>query len=80
MNEEAERKDHLVRQITETHAHFSELMAERLLEVGTHELEIYLSVLGKLVDKLETREMTMRETAQDMFAEVVPIVIAELAL
>ncbi len=78
MSDEAEIKQHLKRQIAETHEIFPELMEKRLDEVGVREMESYLSVLGSLVDKLEDEDKPLREIAQEMFAKVANIVMTEL--
>ena len=79
MSEEQTSKDHLLDQIADTHDHFVDLMNQRLPELGQRELELYLGVLGKLVAKVEQREKTLRDAAQEVFADVASIVMTELS-
>lgn len=78
MTDDVAMKDHLLDQIAEVHEHFVDLMNQRLPEVGQRELELYFGVLGKLVAKLEQREKPLRTSAQELFAEVAALVMAEL--
>lgn len=77
MTDEA-MKEHLLEQIADVHDHFVEQMNSRLPEVGQRELELYLGVLGKLVAKLEQKDKPLRQSAQELFAEVASIVMTEL--
>ncbi len=78
MNEDSADKEHLLEQVADTQEHFADLMNERLPEVGRRELELYLSVMSKLVIKLEQPNKSLRSVAQEMFAEVAALVMAEL--
>ncbi|HYB99727.1 MAG TPA: hypothetical protein VEC57_11415 [Candidatus Limnocylindrales bacterium] len=78
MADDAQVKQHLLEQVAETHERFIELMNERLDEVGRREIELYLGVIGKLTGKLENRGKDLRSIAQEMFAEVASLVMAEL--
>ena len=71
-------KEHLLEQIAEVHDRYVELMNARLAEVGQREIELYLGVVGKLVAKLEQTEKPLRTAAQETFAEVASLVMAEL--
>ena len=77
MTEEA-MKEHLLEQIADVHEHFIDLMNRRLPELTQREIELYLSVLGKLVGKLEEKDKPLRSSAQELFAEVAAIVMTEL--
>jgi len=77
MSDEDAMKDHLLDQIADVHEHFIDLMNQRLPEVGQHELELYLGVLGKLVAKLEETDKSLRSAAQEVFAEVAMLAMAE---
>ena len=55
-----------------------ELMNRRLPEVGRRELELYLSLLGKLAVKLEQGDKSLHTAAQEVFAEVATLVMTEL--
>ena len=78
MDDDAAIKDHLLDQIGEVHEHLIDLMNQRLPEVGRRELELYLGVFGKLVAKLEQVDKPLRDAAQEVFAEVATLVMAEL--
>lgn len=71
-------KEHLLEQIAESHEHFVDLMNSRLPEVGQRELELYLGLLGKLVDKLEQSDKPLRTAAQELFGDVASLVMSEL--
>ncbi len=77
-DEPAELKADVLLQIMDTHDQYFELMNERLPELDEEILEIYLAALGKLVDKLEDRDKTLREVAQEMFGEVAGVVMKHL--
>jgi hypothetical protein len=77
MTEDA-MKEHLLEQIADVHEHFVDLMNGRLPELPQREIELYLSVLGKLVGKLEEKDKPLRSSAQELFAEVAAIVMTEL--
>ncbi len=79
MSEESEIREHLQRQIIETHQAFPGLMEKRLAEAGLHELELYLSILGTLVEKLEDEDKPLKQIAQEMFAQVAGVVMTELS-
>jgi len=68
----------LLDQIADTQQHFAGLMLERLPEVGRREHELYLAVLSKMVIKLEQPGKSMRQIAQEMFAEVASMVMGEM--
>lgn len=72
-------KDHLLDQIADVHEHFADLMNERLPEVGERELELYLGVFAKLTAKLENKDKSLRDSAQEVFAEVASLVMTELS-
>jgi hypothetical protein len=76
MGEDQAMKEHLLDQIADVHEHFVELMNRRLPEAGQRELELYLGVLGKLVAKLEAKDKTLKEAAQEMMGEVAGLVMA----
>ena len=78
MTDELATKDHLLDQIADVHEHFIDLMNQRLPEMGQRELELYFGVLGKLVAKLEQRDKPLRTSAQEVFADVASLVMAEL--
>ena len=71
-------KEHLLGQIAEVHERFAELMTQRLPETGQRELGLYLGVFGKLVAKLEDKDKSLRDAAQEMFGEVASLVMTEL--
>ena len=77
MTDELAKKAHILDQIADVHEHCVDLMNQRLPEVGQRELELYLGVLGKLAAKLEQRDKTLRVSAQELFAEVASLVMAE---
>ena len=79
MDDDAELKEHLLGQVRETHAQFTALMDLRLDEVGTRELDVYYGALSKLVGKLEERDKSLHEVAQETFAEIASIVMTELS-
>lgn len=68
----------LLEQIADTQDRFVELMNARLPEAGRRELELYLALLSKLVAKLEKTDTTLRDAAQELFAEVAGLVMSEL--
>ncbi len=74
-----ERRDHLHGQIVETHEHFVEVLARRLGEAESRELELYLNALSKLVNNLEDDDKSLRQVAQETFAELAGVLMAELA-
>ena len=78
MSEDSAGKERLLEQIADAQEHFADLMNERLPDVGRRELEVYLTVLSKLVIKLEQPQKNLREIAQEMFAEVAALVMTEL--
>ncbi|HEY2773725.1 MAG TPA: hypothetical protein VGK20_06710 [Candidatus Binatia bacterium] len=78
MSDSDEIKEALLEQIADVHETFVELMNERLPEVGKHELELYFTVLGKLVSKLEQKDKDLRSAAQELFAEVASVVMTGL--
>jgi len=79
MSDGNEKKDNLLEQIADVHEQFIDVMNERLPEIGERELELYLGVLGKLVAKVEQRDKTLRDAAQEVFGEVASIVMTELS-
>ena len=72
------RKEQLLGEIADVHDAYVELMNERLGEVGRRELELYFTIVGKLVARLEDRDKSIRQSAQEVFAEVAALVMAEL--
>lgn len=78
MSEDSADKERLLQQVADIQEHFADLMNERLPEVGRRELELYLTILSKLVIKLEQPGKTLRDIAQEMFAEVATLVLAEM--
>jgi len=76
MSDDETRKEDLLDQVADVHEHFVDLMNERLTEVTTGELELYLGALGKLVGKLEQRDKGLREAAQEMFAEAAAMLMS----
>ncbi len=79
MGEDHAMKDHLLDQIADVHEHFVDLMNQRLPEAGQRELELYLGIVGKLVAKLEKKDKSLKQAAQEVFGEVASLVMAELA-
>ncbi|MFN2427958.1 MAG: hypothetical protein ABR587_16095 [Candidatus Binatia bacterium] len=77
MTEDVAVKDHLLDQIADVHEHFIELLDQRLPELGQREIELYFGILGKLVAKLEEREKPLRVSAQELFPEVMTLVMSE---
>lgn len=77
MTDAEDRKDHLLDQIAETQEHFVDLMNGRLPELAERELELYLTLLGKLVAKLEQKDKPMRTGAQELVPELLPLVMGE---
>lgn len=73
------RKSDLLEQIADLNQHFVHLMNERLPEVGERELELYMGVLGKLTAKLENKDKSIRDVAQEVFAEIASLVMAEMS-
>ncbi|HYC57602.1 MAG TPA: hypothetical protein VEL28_21900 [Candidatus Binatia bacterium] len=78
MADDTARKQHLLEQVAETHERYTELMNARLDEVGVREIELYLSIVGKLTAKLEDGDKNLRTIAQEMFADVASVVMTEL--
>ena len=78
MSDQDAMKEHLLDQIADVHEYFVDLMNQRLTEVGQHELELYLGMLGKLVSKLEQGDKSLRTVAQEMFADAAGMMLAEL--
>ncbi|MBI5504234.1 MAG: hypothetical protein HY899_05510 [Deltaproteobacteria bacterium] len=78
MSDDSADKQRLLQQVADTQEHFADLMNERLSEVGQRELALYLTILSKLVLKLEQPGKTLRDIAQEMFAEVATLVMAEM--
>ena len=79
MNDADETKALLLTQVAETQSRFCELMEHRLESVDVASIEKYLGLVGKMVDKLENQEKTLRQVAQEMVAESAAQVMAELA-
>jgi|GEM_PF-2314579 len=78
MSEGSADKERLLEQVADIQEHFADLMNERLSEVGLRELELYLTILSKLVIKLEQPGKNLRAVAQETFTEVAALVMAEM--
>ena len=78
MSDDRETKEHLLEQIADVQEHFIDLMNQRLPEADRRELELYLGILGKLVERLEHRDKSLRASAQELFGEVMTLVMTEL--
>lgn len=71
-------KADILLQIADTHEHFAAMMNERLPEVDQETLELYLASLGKLVDKLEQRDKSLQQVAQETFGEIAGAVMRKM--
>lgn len=71
-------KQALLADIAQTHARFCELMNERLTEVDVEMLELYFTSLDKLADRLDDRDRSLVQTAQETFTEVAAVVMSKL--
>lgn len=76
--DQADFKQHLLDQITETHEHLSGLVEQRLGTEEIEDVERYFAALGKVAVMLEDRGKGLREVAQELVAEMAPLIISEL--
>lgn len=68
----------LERQIAELHERFSGAMAVRCPLMSLEQKERYFVVISSLVSKLEDRSKPLKQILQEVAAEVLPQVMAEL--
>lgn len=68
----------LERQIAELHERFSGAMAMRCPLMSLEQKERYFVVISSLVLKLEDRSKPLKQVLQEVAAEVLPQVMAEL--
>ena len=79
MSEDHEARDHLTQQISQIHDHFADLMDRRLQEASVSDMEAYLGLFGKLVEKLEDSDKALRDIAGEMFGELATVAMSELS-
>lgn len=78
MSRDNELKDHILDQIRETHDRYCEVMEDRLADEPLEDVELYFGVVAKLVNKLDDRDKTLREIAQEMLAESAGLIVNQL--
>ena len=76
--DQTDLKQHLLEQITETHEHLSGLVEQRLATEEIEDVERYFAVLGKVTVMLEDPDRGLRQVAQELVAEMAPLIISEL--
>jgi|ETNmetMinimDraft_28_1059901.scaffolds.fasta_scaffold192008_2 hypothetical protein len=75
---DADLKRHLLEQIAETHEHLSGLVEERLGSEELADVERYFAALGRVAVMLEDRGRNLRELAQELVADMGPLILSEL--
>ncbi len=75
---QADLKRHLLEQIAETHQHLSGLVEQRLEAEDLEDIERYFAAMGKVVIMLENGDRGLRDLAQELVADMAPLIISEL--
>ena len=71
-------EEHWDRQIGEMHEHFVATMTSRLPGMTAEQKERYFAILSAVTGKLQDRDKSMKQIAQEAIFELAPMLMAEM--